>query len=90
MATKYKPFGVDLDPTGDLNETILPDGDVSGEIRGEKVNYDNVINELEERANRVQSGKKPNKSRFFFAGIGENKINQPHQAGCACLVCREN
>lgn len=89
MATKYKPFGVDLDPKGELNETILPDGDVSGEIRGEKVNYDYVIDELEERANRVQSGKKPDQLKFF-SGVGDNRINQSHQAGCACLVCRIN
>ncbi len=69
MATsKYKPFGVDLDPKGDLKETNLPDGDISAEIRGEKVRYSKMIDELEERANNVAKGKKPVTNRKYFNG----------------------
>ena len=41
MANKYKPFGVDLDPKGDLKEKNLPDGDIHATIKGEKVPYEN-------------------------------------------------
>ena len=69
MATsKYKPFGVDLDPKNELKETVLPDGDASAEIRGEKVRYYRMIDELEERANNVAKGKKPVTNRKYFNG----------------------
>ena len=69
MATsKYKPFGVDLDPKGELKETNLPDGDISAEIRGEKVRYSSMIDELEERANNAAKGKKPVTNRKYFNG----------------------
>ena len=83
----YKPFGVDLDPKGELNEKVLPDGDMSGSIRGESVNYDEVINELEERATRVSEGKEPTKTKSYFVGYGESRINQSHRQGCNCLAC---
>ncbi len=70
MAGKYKPFGVDLDPSGELNEKIRPDGDVDGYIRGEKVNYDEIINELEERTTRAGQGKPAAKPKMYFGGYG--------------------
>lgn len=88
MAGKYKPFGVDLDPNNELDETILPDGDVAGSIRGERLNYDNVIDELEERATRVHEGKPPVKPRSIFHGIGDSRINEKHLGGCSCLACK--
>tara|TARA_R100001082_G_scaffold44068_1_gene23357 strand:- start:270 stop:503 length:234 start_codon:yes stop_codon:yes gene_type:complete len=66
--SKYKPFGVDLDPKGELKETNLPDGDISAEIRGEKVRYSKMIDELEERANNVAKGKRPATNRKYFSG----------------------
>ncbi len=70
MATnnKYKPFGVDLDPAKELRETNLPDGDIDASIRGEKVPYESMIDELEERANNVSKGKKPAPNRKYFNG----------------------
>lgn len=66
---RYKPFGVDLDPKGELAENNLPDGDIDGYVRGEKVNYDNVIDELEERATRVSEGKPPVVGKKYFTGM---------------------
>ena len=73
--SKYKPFGVDLDPKGELSEKNLPDGDVHAEIKGEKVSYDTMIDELEERANNAARGKRV-ASRKYFSGW-----NPPNKKG---------
>jgi acylphosphatase len=67
MAQKYKPFGVDLDPKGELAERNLPDGDIHAKIKGESVSYDTMIDELEERANNAARGK-PVASKKYFSG----------------------
>ena len=76
MGSKYKPFGVDLDPSGEINEQIRPDGDIDGFIRGEKVNYDEVINELEERSTKASQGKPTEKPRMYFGGYGDGKLRK--------------
>lgn len=67
MAGKYNPFGVDLDPAGELSESNLPDGDIKASIRGENVSYDTMIDELEERSNNAAKGRRI-KHRKLFSG----------------------
>jgi len=71
--SKYKPFGVDLDPKGELSEKNLPDGDVHAEIKGEKVTYDTMIDELEERANNASRGKRVASRKYFSGWSPPNK-----------------
>ena len=71
--SKYKPFGVDLDPKGELSEKNLPDGDVHAEIKGEKVSYDTMIDELEERANNAARGKRVSSRKYFGGWTPPNK-----------------
>ena len=71
--SKYKPFGVDLDPKSELSEKNLPDGDVHAEIKGEKVSYDTMIDELEERANNAARGKRVSSRKYFGGWIPPNK-----------------
>lgn len=73
MANKYKPFGVDLDPKGDLKEKNLPDGDIHATIKGEKVPYETMINELEERANNATRGKRVSTKKYFGGWVPPNK-----------------
>jgi len=74
MAHKYKPFGVDLDPKGELAERNLPDGDIKAKIKGETVSYDTMIDELEERANNAVRGR-PVSKKYFSGWTPPNKEN---------------
>ena len=71
--SKSKPFGGDLDPKGELSEKNLPDGDVHAEIKGEKVSYDTMIDELEERANNAARGKRVSSRKYFSGWTPPNK-----------------
>jgi len=73
MGQKYKPFGVDLDPKGELSERNLPDGDIHAEIKGETVSYDTMIDELEERANNAARGKRVSSRKYFSGWTPPNK-----------------
>tara|TARA_R100001377_G_scaffold85331_1_gene71666 strand:- start:2979 stop:3209 length:231 start_codon:yes stop_codon:yes gene_type:complete len=73
MVEKYKPFGVNLDPKGELSEKNLPDGDIRAKIKGETVNYDEMINELEERATNSKKGKPISTKKYFGGWIPPNK-----------------
>lgn len=73
MAHKYKPFGVDLDPKGELAERNLPDGDIKAKIKGETVSYDTMIDELEERANNAVRGRPVSSKKYFSGWTPPNK-----------------
>jgi len=75
MAHKYKPFGVDLDPKGELAERNLPDGDIKAKIKGETVSYDTMIDELEERANNAVRGRPVLSKKYFSGWTPPNKEN---------------
>jgi|TARA_Y100000310_G_C20325625_1_gene642851 hypothetical protein len=75
MAQKYKPFGVDLDPQGELAEKNLPDGDIHAKIKGETVSYDTMIDELEDRANKAARGRPVNPKKYFSGWTPPNKEN---------------
>ena len=65
LKTRYKPFGIDLDPDGDLKEERLPDGDAQAYYKGKKIDYDkDMIDILQERAERVERGLPPTKKQF--------------------------
>lgn len=65
VKTRYKPFGVDLDPDGDLKEERLPDGDAQAYYKGKKIDYDkDMIDILEERADRISRGLPPTKKIY--------------------------
>ena len=71
----HKPFGIDLDPNGDLTHTPQPDGDVKVTHKGEKIRYMQYIDEMEERATRKSEGKTPVKSSVgFFSGFGKGTL----------------
>ena len=72
----HKPFGVDLDPNGDLTHTPLPDGDVNVTHKGEKIRYMQYIDEMEESATRKSEGKTPVKASLgYFSGFGKGNLN---------------
>ena len=72
----HKPFGIDLDPNGDLTHTPLPDGDVKVTHKGEKIRYMQYIDEMEERATRKGEGKNPVKASVgYFSGFGKGTLN---------------
>ena len=72
----HKPFGIDLDPNGDLTHTPLPDGDVKVTHKGEPIRYMQYIDEMEERATRKGEGKNPVKASVgYFSGFGKGTLN---------------
>ena len=52
-----KILGLDLDPKGDMEVDIKPDGDCSVKYKGGNMNYDTYVDELEDRANKSQKGR---------------------------------
>ena len=68
-----KILGVDLDPKGDMEVDVKPDGDCSVKYKGSNMDYDTYVDELEDRANKNQRGKSMVNSIGMFSGISFNK-----------------
>ena len=65
VKNRYKPFGIDLDPEGDLREERLPDGNAQAYYKGKQIDYDKDMSDiLEERADRIQRGLPPTKKIY--------------------------
>tara|TARA_B100002051_G_C16272986_1_gene409777 strand:+ start:287 stop:538 length:252 start_codon:yes stop_codon:yes gene_type:complete len=75
-----KILGVDYDPKGDMSLDIKPDGDCEVKYKGQKMDYDTYIDEIEERATRNQQGKSiTSKSIGTFSGWGKGKLKKPYK-----------
>ena len=67
-------FGVDLDPKNDMELDNKPDGDCDVKYKGQDMNFDTYVDELEERANRQQQGKSlTSNSIGLFGGVSFDK-----------------
>ena len=52
-----KILGVDYDPKGDIKVDVKDDGDCEVKYKGNKMDYNDYVDELEDRATRKQNGK---------------------------------
>ena len=69
-----KILGVDFDPKGDMEVDVKPDGDCEVKYKGDNIDYDTYVDELEERATRNQQGKSiTNNSIGLFGGLNFDK-----------------
>ena len=65
-----KIMGVDFDPKGDMVVDVKDDGDCDVKYKGQKMDYNSYVDELEERANRHQQGKSITTSSIgMFNGV---------------------
>ena len=65
-----KIMGVDFDPKGDMVVDVKDDGDCDVKYKGQKMDYNTYVDELEERANRHQQGKSITTSSIgMFSGL---------------------
>ena len=65
-----KIMGVDFDPKGDMVVDVKDDGDCDVKYKGQKMDYNTYVDELEERANRHQQGKSITTSSIgMFNGV---------------------
>ena len=63
-------MGVDFDPKGDMVVDVKDDGDCDVKYKGQKMDYNTYVDELEERANRHQQGKSITTSSIgMFNGV---------------------
>ena len=63
-------MGVDYDPKGDMVVDVKDDGDCDVKYKGQKMDYNTYVDELEERANRHQQGKSITTSSIgMFNGV---------------------
>ena len=75
-----KILGVDFDPNNDMVVDVKDDGDCDVKYKGQKMDYNTYVDELEERANRNQQGKSiTSKAIGVFGGFGEGKLRKPYQ-----------
>ena len=72
-----KILGVDFDPNKDMVVDVKPDGDASVKYKGQDMDYNTYVDELEERADRNTRGKSiTSKSMGTFSGFGEGTLNK--------------
>ena len=65
-----KIIGVDFDPKGDMVVDVKDDGDCDVKYKGQKMDYNSYVDELEERADRHQKGKSITTSSIgMFNGV---------------------
>ena len=75
-----KILGVDFDPKGDMELDVKDDGDCDVKYKGQKMDYNTYVDELEERANRHQQGKSITTSSIgTFSGFGEGTLKKPYK-----------
>ena len=68
-------MGVDYDPKGDMVVDVKDDGDCDVKYKGQKMDYNSYVDELEERADRHQKGKSittPSIGMFNGVNFDEN------------------
>ena len=76
-------MGVDFDPKGDMVLDVKDDGDCEVKYKGQKMDYDTYVDELEDRATRNQQGRSITTSSIgTFSGVDFDKdgnIKKPHK-----------
>ena len=70
-----KILGVDFDPNEDMKLKELPDGDVSVKHKGQNMDFDSYVDEIEERTHKHQQGKSITHTGLF-AGFGRGTLNK--------------
>ncbi len=67
---------IDLDPRGDFDHKITPDGDIDATYKGSKLNYNSYLDEMQERA---ESSKKRQGVLGVFSGFGKGTLNKNYK-----------
>ena len=76
-----KILGVDYDPNQDMKVDVKPDGDCEVKYKGQNMDYDTYIDEIEERATNNQKGKSITAQAIgTFSGWGEGKLKKPYKS----------
>ena len=69
-----KILGVDFDPKGDMELDVKDDGDCDVKYKGQKMDFDTYVDELEDRATRNQQGRSITTSSIgTFSGVDFDK-----------------
>ena len=75
-----KILGVDFDPKGDMVLDVKDDGDCDVKYKGQKMDFDTYVDELEDRTTRHQKGKSITTSSIgTFNGFGEGTLRKPYK-----------
>ena len=75
-----KILGVDFDPNQDMQVDIKPDGDADVKYKGQKMDFNTYVDELEERADKHTKGKSiTTKSIGTFSGFGEGTLKKSYK-----------
>ena len=69
-----KILGVDFDPNNDMKLKELPDGDVRVKYKGQNMEFDSYVDEIEERTHKHQQGKSITHIGLF-GGFGKGTLN---------------
>ena len=77
----HKPFGVDLDPNKTLKHVTNPDGSYEAYYKDQKMDFNDYIDEMEDRTTKNRNGKDiSSRSIGMFGGVSfddEGKIIKP-------------
>ena len=72
-----KILGVDFDPKNDIELDVKPDGDSSVKYKGKKMDYNDYIDEIQDRCEKKASGKDfTSRSIGLFSGFGKGTLNK--------------
>ena len=75
-----KILGVDFDPKGDMVLDVKDDGDCDVKYKGQNMDFDTYVDELEDRTTRHQQGKSITTSSIgTFSGFGEGTLRKPYK-----------
>ena len=72
----FKPFGTDINKDETLGQAVSPEGEPIGFYKGQQVDYDVILDEMEERTTRNHAGKTIKSRKLMFSGIDFKKLKQ--------------
>ena len=75
-----KILGVDFDPNQDMEVDIKPDGDADVKYKGQKMDFNTYVDELEERADKHIKGKSVSTNSIgSFSGFGKGTLKKSYK-----------
>ncbi len=72
----FKPFGTDLNKDKTLEQGLTPEGEAVGFYKGQQVDYDVIIDEMEERSTANQLGKTIKSRKLMFTGVDFKQLKK--------------
>ena len=72
----FKPFGLDLNEDDTLSQGVTPEGEAVGFYKNQQVDYDVIIDEMEDRATTNKLGRKIKSRKLMFTGVDFEQLKK--------------